>query len=133
MKKHLIRTLSIAAVLAVGAAAYASNYVNANIPFPFKMNGKALPAGTYHLAPASAASGAIALRGQDTSAFAIGTPAVSDEMRGRLLFRCGEVSGCALTEVWNSDGRGWLLKTPRITPVEKERLAVIYTDQKKAD
>jgi len=137
MKKNLTRTLMLtAAVLAAGAAAYAQVHIglNATIPFSFKMNGKTLSAGTYRLGPATMSnSNVLYFRGVKASVYAIGTHAIGDDQRARLMFRCGDSSGCALTEVWDGQGQGWKFAAPRLSAAEKERLAVVYMSRTTAD
>ncbi len=133
MKTNLIRTLlSAAAVLSLSAAAFAQSYLGANVPFSFRMNGRVMPAGNYQIGP-TGSTGAVDLRSSKQAAFAIGTPAITDDARARLVFRCGETSGCSLTEIWTDAGRGWTLPGPKLTAAEKERLAVVYLGRKGAD
>jgi hypothetical protein len=64
----------------------------------------------------------------------IGVPADdSKNVRPRLVFRCGYVSGCTLAAVWLADGHGWKLPTPRLKPSEIERMASVYFEPTKAE
>ena len=51
----------------------------------------------------------------------------------KLVFRCGDESGCALSVVQLANGRAWKLRTPHLKPSEMERIAVIYFDRKQGD
>jgi hypothetical protein len=133
MKSNLIRTLlSTAALLSLSVAANAQNYIGANIPFSFRMNGTALPAGTYRLSRPTTSGNVLLLRGAESAVYAMGLqPSISEEKRPRLVFACGDINGCRLAEVWIEDGRGWKLAAPRTGPVQKEQLAVVYIDRGK--
>ena len=136
MKPNLSRTLlSTAVALSLSAAVYAQEPVYVHIPFSFAMNGKMLPAGKYRLTEVTKFSNAVlSVEGNKESAFAIANPSIDKDTRARLVFRCGETSGCTLAEVWNYDGRGWKVPMHRpSTAAEKERLAVVYTDRKNAE
>src|SRR5260370_19992971 len=41
----------------------------------------------------------------------------------RLIFRCGDLSGCSLAAIWTTGGYGWELRVPRLSADERERLA----------
>src|SRR5436305_11523612 len=46
------------------------------------------------------------------------------EAHPRLVFSCTS-SACALAEIWTADGRGYATPRPKLSPAEKERLAVV--------
>jgi hypothetical protein len=153
MKTNLTRTLILAAVaLTSAASAFAQYKVAATIPFPFRTFGRDLPAGDYSILQVSNVGGAqFMLRNQTNGKSTILQIAMAAEdsknVRPRLVFRCGnvsgctlsavwlsdDVSGCTLSTVWLSDGRGWKLPTPRLKPTEIERMALIYFEPTKAE
>ncbi len=139
MKTNLTRTLILAAVaLTSAASAFAQYKVAATIPFPFRTFGRDLPAGDYSILQVSNVGGAqFLLRNQTNGKSTILQIAMAAEdsknVRPRLVFRCGNVSGCTLSAVWLSDGRGWKLPTPRLKPAEIERMAFVYLEPTKAE
>jgi hypothetical protein len=48
------------------------------------------------------------------------------------VFRCNS-SYCALAEIWTADGYGYAAPRPKLSPAEKERLAVVPLRSTKAD
>jgi hypothetical protein len=130
MKKNSIRVLTITvAALTVGAAAYAQTRMIAEVPFSFHINGTVLPAGNYSVGPMSAGSlHTLVLSDKHTNKAAVALVSSTTEGerdRPRLVFRCGDVSGCYLIQVWDNQGFGWELPKPRLTAAEKERVAVV--------
>ena len=129
MKKNLSTLIFTAAVLTLGAAAYAQTPLIANVPFSFHVNGAVLPAGNYQIAPATNGTmAALKVADQDTrrSAYVLADSAYEATTGNpRLIFRCGDVSGCALIQVWGDSGYGWAFHAPKLSPAEKERLAVV--------
>ncbi len=130
MKKNLIRVLTITvAALTVGAAAYAQTRMIAEVPFSFRVNGAVLPAGNYQVGPISPASlNALVLSDTHSKKAAVSlanTTTNGKRDRPRLVFRCGDVAGCYLIQAWDDQGYGWEFPKPRITPAEKERIAVV--------
>jgi hypothetical protein len=130
MKKNSIRVLTITvAALTVGAAAYAQTRMIAEVPFSFHINGTVLPAGNYNVGPMSAASlHTLVLSDQHTNKAAVTLATSTTEGkrdRPRLVFRCGDVSGCYLIQAWDDQGYGWEFPKPRLTPAEKERVAEV--------
>jgi hypothetical protein len=129
MKKNLNRTLMLtAAVLTLGAAAaYGQNRVTADVPFSYRIVGAELPAGEY----AVMQQGPFTMlrnvaNGQAKMAMTTSRVSEAKDRGARLVFRCGDESGCSLAQVWTGDGNGWQLYTPRLTAGEKERLAVVF-------
>lgn len=135
MKKNFNRSLMLtAAVMTLGAAAaYGQDTLIANIPFSFRISGAELPAGKYAIARHGVGSGVMELRGltSNQSKFLMVRNSVDEYKSGgaRLIFRCGEETGCALATAWTDRGRGWEFPTPKLTAAEKERVAVVYLER----
>ena len=134
MKNRLNRTLILTtAVLTLGAAAAYGQYpLTAKIPFSFQIKGAELPAGAYTIERMQ--SGSVlhlqdSVSGKSVVAMAQSSAIEKNPAGARLVFRCGDLSGCSLSEVWTDSGLGWKLHTPRISPDEKERLAVVFLNR----
>lgn len=136
MKTNWIRTLTLsAAALTMGSAAFAQSRLVAQIPFAFKVNGTELPAGNYSIErPQIANRNVLLLTDGHNSKMVMGINASGNEpASARLIFRCGESSGCALAEVWDSQGSHVNFPKPKLTSAEKERLAVVFLRRSEAD
>src|ERR1700729_856792 len=101
MKTNLVRSLILAAVALTGAAAvHAQDKVAADVPFAFRAAGVEFNAGTYHIAQ-SGHNGILMLLNQDSgSTKLVTTAAPGDDSKyaaPKLVFRCGNESGCALS------------------------------------
>jgi hypothetical protein len=135
MKSNLIRTLTLgAAALTLSLAAYGQSTATAKIPFSFRVNGTQLPAGKYSIKRVSDTANVLMLsdgnhrsmlKGINATAYEPGAP--------RLIFRCRETTGCALAEVWEAGGRGVAFPNQKLTPAEKERLAVVPMKRSEAE
>ena len=137
MKSNLTRTLILTAVALTGAAAAnAQDTVAADVPFAFRAARTEFNAGSYHIAQ-SGHSRILMLLNQDSGHTKYVTTAApgddSKDSNPKLVFRCGDESGCALSAVSLANGRAWKLRTPRLKPSEMERIAVIYLDRKQAE
>ena len=93
-----------AAAMVLSSAAMAQNVMTATIPFDFQFGGTTLPAGQYRVDTSRATlNGVVLVQNASTreAVMRIGihnsTPA--QEVRPRLVFRCGE-AGCALNQIW---------------------------------
>ncbi|HYL36037.1 MAG TPA: hypothetical protein VEV17_09010 [Bryobacteraceae bacterium] len=118
MKKHLLR-ISMLAALAAGVSQAQSAQLTADVPFPFVLGNKMLPAGTYQV-DESAGSPAVILHaadGQNASVIANPTTSARDQKISKLVFqRYGD--RYFLAEIWTrgtSSGR----QIPR-TSLERE-------------
>ena len=135
MKTYLNRTLILtAAVLTLGAAAaHAQNKVSANIPFSFRTVAGEQAAGNYDVV--SISGSVLQLRNVATAkaTFLVSGIAASDSRNAhaRLVFKCSDESGCALSAIYAGDGSGWSYVTPRPKPSEEEHVAVIYLNEPK--
>jgi hypothetical protein len=130
----LTRTLTItAAMLVLGAgAAYSQDVAVATIPFPFQVRGTTLPAGDYTIQRASMGSSVLRIQGSRGKAGAFVLPKYRSDgadANPHLTFRCTE-SDCFLTGL-SSGLENWEFDTPRLTSVQKERLAAVYLHQTK--
>ncbi|HLX44813.1 MAG TPA: hypothetical protein VKR43_15310 [Bryobacteraceae bacterium] len=139
MKTNLTRTLILTAVALSGAAAVsAQDKVAADVPFAFRAAGQEFDAGTYYVSQyGHSGSGMLMLMNQDAGRTKfVATAAPEDVSNGsapKLVFRCGDESGCALSAVQLANGRAWKLRVPHLKPSELERIAVIYLDRKQAE
>jgi len=128
-----------AVVLAATSAAYGQPRMTANIGFPFKMQSANLPAGSYELvqSPAGYGSKYFTLRSGNhsvivTPRYIIDQSSRSSVGKPKLVFKCDSHS-CALAEIWTPDGSGYAAPKPKLSPAEKERLAVVPLTTTKAD
>jgi len=139
MKTNLTRTLIMSAIaLAGGAAAFAQDSVSAEIPFTFRAAGVKFDAGTYSISQfGHSDSGVLTLqnwRGRNTKFVNTTGPGGYYKYQSpRLVFRCGDDTGCALSAIRLENGRTWTLRTPRMKAMETERIAVIYAEKKQAE
>ena len=139
MKSRVGTVMAAALTLIAGAAGvYGQTKLKAEIGFPFKMQSANLPAGTYELARLGTGSTIFQLRSSDghqnvlvSARYKIDERPSSD-VQPRLVFRCNSAS-CALSEIWTSDGSGYAAPRPKLSPIEKERLAVVPLTVPKAD
>ncbi len=51
----------------------------------------------------------------------------------RLLFSCDAGTGCALVQVWDTNGAGLQFRKAKMTPAEKERMAVVILRRSEAE
>ncbi len=140
MKTNLYRTLMLtAAVMTLSAAAaYGQSGIGANIPFAFRTIGGVQAPGNYTIVSINSDSARVLqarnLDNHKSTLLAFGVPTGnSNDQRARLVFRCGDESGCALTQVWMGDGQGYAYATPRPKPSELEHVAVVYLDHKQSE
>jgi hypothetical protein len=132
MKTNLKNTLMVAAgLLTLGAtAAYGQETLKANVPFSFRTAAGVQPAGQYEVSTVKFNGTVATIRnlGTQNSTFAgFGIPeGVSRDQHPRLVFRCGNESGCALTAVWLDGDHGLKYKVPHLKPSELERISVVY-------
>jgi hypothetical protein len=134
MKKNVTCMLMTAVVLTLGAAAaYSQSTITATIPFGFRTIAGSQPAGTYQISRLPRMGDLYLIRNVATGAFTqtmiSPTLGSSKDRKVKLVFRCGNESGCALSEVWGPDGLGARVQTPKLKPSEVERLAVVYVGQ----
>ncbi len=131
MKKNLNRTLILtAAVLTLGAAAYAQSVSSAAIDFPFHANGTSQASGAYSVI--ASPNGLVALREKATGhtvqlgvGIREGSPNYKQE-RPRLVFSCTEDGGCNLSQVWIGDGRGFSYSQPKQKSSRLASIRVVY-------
>jgi hypothetical protein len=143
MKTNLTRTLILSAVALAGTgAAFAEDNVSAEIPFAFRAAGVKFDAGVYSISQyGHVDSGVITLQNrQGRNAKFVNTTgpltgAGGDRMdrNPRLIFRCGDTSGCALSAVHLENGRTWTLRIPRLKAMETEHIALIHLDRNQSE
>jgi hypothetical protein len=125
--KNLTSKLMAAALALTGVVSVASaQQLKSEIPFPFRVSGTLMPAGTYEIGE-SRTGGAPVFHMLNTDvhrpvlvlpAATIGLGAHSSDTK--LVFECG-ASGCALAQIWT--GTAWGAYTVR-TPKEDARAAL---------
>jgi hypothetical protein len=139
MSNRLRKVIAAAVTLvATTAVSYGQTRLNADIGFPFKMQSANLPAGNYDLSKVSTGGSIVfQLRSQQEhqnvlilARYVVGHQ--SGDVQPRLVFRCNS-SYCALAEIWTADGYGYAAPRPKLSPAEKERLAVVPLSSTKAD
>ena len=139
MKTNMIRTLILAAVgLSGSAAVYAQSNVVADVPFLFRAAGQQFDAGTYTISQYGLSNSGILMLYNHEAGLTrfVTTKAPADDSkdaRPKMVFRCGDESGCALAGVQLANGRAWAVRIPHLKPSEMERIAVIYLDRKQAE
>jgi hypothetical protein len=112
----------------------------ANIQFPFRTTNAELPAGRYQVEALHLGSGKyLELRNLDTGKrvmFHPSSPVVSVRAseKPRLIFACGEQSGCSLQRIWSSAVDGFDIYQKKSSPAaEAERLAVVQIEAERAE
>ena len=131
MKTNLIRSLILAAA---SVAAHGQSNRNADIPFGFRAAGEYYTAGAYTISQHGHSGSSILLLVNKESRLTrfVTTKAPGDDAKEaapKIVFRCGNESGCALSSVSLADGRTWEIRTPHLKPSELERIAVVYFDR----
>jgi hypothetical protein len=128
MKLNFVRPMILtAALFTLGAAANAQTGLVAKVPFSFRMNGTDFPAGNYRLATSGHTSNVIRIQdahtgngamtiAQTSSPYEVGEP--------RLVFRCGDTTGCTLIGA-SDGGLRWTLPQSHGKAAEYERVAVV--------
>src|SRR6202041_2713103 len=135
MTTNWIRTLTLsAAALTMGSAAYAQTRLVADVPFSFQINGTEMPAGNYWIdRPSIGTRSVVHLNDGHNHKMAMGTVNNANEPgAARLVFSCGETSGCRLAELWDGSGAQVTFPKPKLTSAEKERLAVVIVRKSEA-
>lgn len=138
MKKHLSTMLLTAVGMTLSAAAaYAQTDLNANVPFEFRTTNTSLSAGKYAITTGTRGNAEV-IQIRDLSSrhtiFVLANQQVKVAPGNpRLVFRCGEASGCVLIEAYTGSGNGWVMSPPRGTHGEKERVAVVLLHRADAD
>ena len=138
MRSKVVRVLlSVAATIVL--ASFVSTIqgqarLTAFVPFPFTTGTAPGAAGHYEIDP-NYVSGVTMLHNIDNRSYVaiLRQGSLHDPVNGRarLVFRCVE-SGCALSQIFTG-ADGWQLSTPKPSPAEKERLAVVYFTAGKAN
>ena len=122
--KNLTSNLITAALALTGVASMASaQQMKSDIPFPFRVSGTLMPAGSYQISETNNSGRPIFyVRNMDTNRPVMLLPEQNiGTLRGstdtKLVFRCG-ASGCALAQIWT--GSAWGAYSVH-TPKEVER------------
>jgi len=102
--------LLAAAALSLGTAAYGQTTLRADVPFAFRSPGGVSASGKYTVQLENSPSGRIVriVNTETRSSLLSVAYSVNENpilpITPRLVFRCGETSGCALSEIWTSTG-----------------------------
>jgi hypothetical protein len=123
--------IAAATFLVAAAAAYGQNFTRANIGFGFKMLSADMPAGTYEIAvdmgrrtvTFKLLSGSHDKAAQAALKYGIGQKETADA-NPRLVFRC-DSNVCGLSEMWLWDGSGYATNKPKLSPLEREQIAIV--------
>jgi hypothetical protein len=136
MNNKLNSLLVTAALTLCAGAAYGQTQITADIPFQFHTAGGVQNAGEYKVVPATQEGSVMKLENVETHKSAFLGMAMQDGTNNgaaKLVFRCGDESGCVLSGVTTGDGRGWSLKTPQMKANEPVHVAVVYLQSKQAE
>jgi hypothetical protein len=127
MKTKWNLLLTAAGFALIAAAAYGQTRLTANVPFSFRTIAGVQPAGQYAVVHDGDVTKLENLATRKATWVGIGVLDKNDQPNApRLVFTCGNESGCALTGVRSEDGREWHFQAPKLKPSEEARVAVIY-------
>jgi hypothetical protein len=138
MKNKATRTMILAAMAMTGAVAVhgQTRVAAAEVEFGFQAGGVQFQAGTYRLSEypvpdiftfENAGSG----HKKFVNTMAPGNQ--TTDRNARLVFRCTEESGCALSKIVLSDGRQWKVRTPWVNRSEMARTEVVRLGNKQVE
>lgn len=124
--KNFTSKLMVAALALTGVASLASaQRLKSEVPFPFRVSGTLMPAGTYQISESEGASGRIFnMLNTDVHRPVIVLPGANlgvntNYSDAKLVFRCG-AAGCALAEIWTGKMLGaYAVPTPKRTTHEE--------------
>jgi hypothetical protein len=134
MKTKWSSFLTTAGFALIVAAAYGQDRLAANVPFPFRTIGGVQPAGQYAVVHDGDVTKLQNLATGKSAWVGIGVLDGEGQRNApRLVFTCGNESGCALTSVRIADGREWRFQAPKLKASEEARVAVIYLGSKDAE
>ena len=126
--------LTIAGLALIVAAAYGQDRLAANVPFSFRTIAGVQPAGQYAVVHDGDVTKLENLATGKSTLVGIGVPDGHNQPNApRLVFTCGNESGCALTSVRIADGREWRFQAPKLKSSEEARVAAIYLGSKDAE
>ena len=118
----------------MAGAAYGQNRLVANVPFPFRTIAGVQQAGQYAVVHDGDITKLENLATRNATWVGIGVLDGKNQPNApRLVFTCGNESGCALTGVRIADGREWRFQAPKLKSSEEARVAVIYLGSKDAE
>jgi hypothetical protein len=134
MKTKWNSLLTAAGFALIAVAAYGQDRLTANVPFSFRTIGGVQPAGQYALVQDGDVTKLQNVATGKSTFVGIGVRD-GDNQRNtpRLVFTCGNESGCALTSVRIDDGREWRFQAPKLKASEEARVTVIYLGSKDAE
>jgi hypothetical protein len=126
--------LTAAGFALIAAAAYGQDRLAANVPFSFRTIAGVQQAGQYAVVHDGDVTKLENLATRNSTWVGIGVRDGDGQPNApRLVFTCGNESGCALTGVRIADGREWRFQAPKLKSSEEARVAVIYLGSKDAD
>jgi hypothetical protein len=133
------KLMAAAAVLVASAGIVSAQTVlNADVPFAFVVNGKAMPAGTYRLAAVRGNAPVFLIDGRDGNRMMAlaqkahePSRAWQADQQARLVFECGNT--CVLRQIWTGDGRpAYDMAAPKAVDINS-RIAVVVMRTDKGD
>ena len=134
MKTKWSSLLTAAGFALIAAAAYGQDRLAANVPFSFRTIAGVQPAGQYGVVRDGGVTKLENLATRKSTWVGIGVRDGDGQPNApRLVFTCGNESGCALTGVRIADGREWRFQAPKLKSSEEARVAVIYLGSKDAE
>lgn len=134
MKTKWNSLLITAGFALIAAAAYGQDRLTANVPFSFRTIAGLQPAGQYAVVHDGDVTKLENLATRNSTWVGIGVLDGGGQPNApRLVFTCGDESGCALTGVRIADGREWVFHAPKLKRSEEARVAVIYLESKGAE
>jgi hypothetical protein len=139
MKRLMIQTIFAAAAAFCASGAYAQT-MTAKVPFPFYMNGAAMPAGQYDIRVDSAPN-QIVLRNAAARRLAVSFVSITDlpqkmitAGKATMMFECTDGDECVLVKVWQGGGTPGLqvaapkLRNGRELRSAAKELRVVHAD-----
>jgi hypothetical protein len=134
MKTKWNSLLTAAGFALIAVAAYGQDRLAANVPFSFRTIGGVQPAGQYAVVQDGDVTKLQNVATGKSTWVGIGVRDGDNQRNApRLVFTCGNESGCALTSVRIADGREWRFQTPKLKASEEARVAVIYLGSQDAE
>lgn len=130
--KNLSSKMMVAALALTGVASLASaQQLKSEIPFPFRVSGTLMPAGSYEISESTSNSSPIfRMLNTDVHRPVLVVPngnigSATSFTDTKLVFRCGDM-GCALAQIWTGQALGaYSVPTPkRVTHDEVSMLTV---------
>ena len=136
--KNLTSKLMVAALALTGVVSVASaQQLKSEIPFPFRVSGTLMPAGTYEIGEGSRGAGPVfRMLNTDVHRPVLVVPESNlgpsnHSTDAKLVFRCG-ASGCALAQIWTGKAYGaYSVHTPKEDARAELSMRTVYAERTK--